>query len=123
MLGEIGRVNSIVVTPEEVNAAIRAEAARYPGREAQMIEFYRSYPAATDALRGPIFEDKVVDYVLDAATVAEEEVSVEELEKDPVEAKPVGVGADEPQVAETSAETPEAEVNPEPGPAESTATR
>ncbi len=81
LLGEIGRVNSIVVTPEEVNMAIRAEAARYPGREAQMIEFYRNYPAATDALRGPIFEDKVVDYVLDSATVTDAETSVEELEE------------------------------------------
>jgi trigger factor len=88
LLGEIGRVNNIIVTPEEVNAAIRREAARYPGQEAQMIEFYRSYPAATDALRGPIFEDKVVDYVLDSATVTDAEISVEELEKDPEETKP-----------------------------------
>jgi trigger factor len=96
LLGEIGRVNNIVVTPEEVNAAIRQEAARYPGREAQMIEFYRSYPAATDALRGPIFEEKVVDYVLDSATVTDAEISVEELEKDP-----------EPVKAEAPAGTPE----------------
>jgi trigger factor len=89
MLGEIGRVNTITVTPDEVNAAIRAEAARYPGRESQMIEFYRNYPQATDALRGPIFEDKVVDYVLDAATISETEISVEDLERDPVEAKAV----------------------------------
>ncbi len=85
LLGEIGRQNAIVVTPDEVSAAIRAEATRYPGQEAQMIEFYRNYPAATDALRGPIFEEKVVDYVLDAATVTDSEISVEELEKDPSE--------------------------------------
>jgi trigger factor len=97
LLGEIGRVNSIVVTPEEVNAAIRAEAARYRGQEAQMIEFYRNYPAATDALRGPIFEDKVIDYVLDAATVADVGISVEELERDPAEAKAAeGEAADAP---------------------------
>jgi trigger factor len=88
LLGEIGRVNNIVVTPDEVNAAIRAEAARYPGREAQMIEFYRNYPAAMDALRGPIFEDKVIDYVLDAAQVSDNEISVEELEKDPADTTP-----------------------------------
>jgi trigger factor len=93
LLGEIGRVNNIVVTPEEVNMAIRAEAARYPGREAQMIEFYRNYPAATDALRGPIFEDKVVDYVLDSATVTDADISVEELEKDPEEPTPVEASA------------------------------
>jgi trigger factor len=87
LLGEIGRVNTIMVTPEEVTMAIRAQAARYPGREAQMIEFYRNYPAATDALRGPIFEDKVVDYVLDAASVTDVEISIEDLERDPEEAK------------------------------------
>lgn len=112
LLGEIGRVNSIVVTAEEVNAAIRTEAARYPGREAQMIEFYRNYPAATDALRGPIFEDKVVDYVLDAATVAEVEISVEELERDPpdaallAEAGAAEAGAAEAPVADAPADTP-----------------
>jgi trigger factor len=87
MLGEIGRVNTIQVTQEEVTAAIRAEAARYRGSEAQMMEFYRNYPQAADALRGPIFEDKVVDYVLDSAQVTDAEISVEELEKDPEEAK------------------------------------
>jgi trigger factor len=85
LLGEIGRVNNITVLPEEINAAIRAEASRYPGREQQMIEFYRNYPQATESLRGPIFEDKVVDYVIDAATVTDAEISVEDLEKDPDE--------------------------------------
>jgi trigger factor len=104
LLGEIGRVNTIVVTPDEVNRAIRAEAARYPGREAQMIEFYRNYPAATDALRGPIFEDKVVDYVLDSATITEAEISVEELEKDPEEPKPVEASAGGTEAVEAAGE-------------------
>ena len=85
LLGEVGRVNGIVVTPQEVEAAIRTEAARYPGREAQMIEFYRNYPAATDSLRGPIFEDKVVDFVLESATVTDADISIEALEQDPPE--------------------------------------
>jgi trigger factor len=118
MLGEIGRVNNIVVTPEEVNAAIRAEASRYPGREAQMIEFYRSYPAATDALRGPIFEDKVVDYVLDSATVTDADISVEDLEKDPEETKQAEAPAGTPLAIEAAeGEQPAAAVDtgePEP---------
>ncbi len=105
MLGEIGRVNTIVVTPEEVTAAIRTEAARFPGREAQMIEFYRNYPAATDALRGPIFEDKVVDYVLDSAQVTDAEISVEALEQDPEEPKQVAGPAETPAEAEPAETT------------------
>ena len=85
LLGEVGRVNSIVVTEPEVEAAIRREATRYPGREAQMIEFYRNYPAATDSLRGPIFEDKVVDFVLESAQVTDADISPEALEKDVME--------------------------------------
>jgi trigger factor len=112
LLGEIGRVNTIVVTPEELTAAIRAEASRFRGREAQMIEFYRNYPAATDALRGPIFEDKVVDYVLDAAQVADVEISVEALEQDPEEASRTATPAESSGEAEsvgtTSIEAPEA---------------
>jgi trigger factor len=114
MLGEIGRVNNIVVTPDEVNAAIRAEAARYPGREAQMIEFYRNYPQATDALRGPIFEDKVVDYVLDGATISEAEISVEDLERDPVESKAVEQPA-EPLEGVSAEAAPETVNTPETG--------
>jgi len=118
MLGEIGRVNNITVTPEEVNMAIRAEAARYPGREAQMIEFYRSYPAATDALRGPIFEDKVVDYVLDAATVTEAEISVEALEVDPDEPKSAGALAVDRGPADDTASAEAAAPEPAAGPGE-----
>jgi trigger factor len=111
LLGEIGRVNTITVTPEEVNMAIRAEAARYPGREAQMIEFYRNYPAATDALRGPIFEDKVVDYVLDSATITDADISVEELETDPDEPKPVEASSEAGEPTSPAAEEPGGETS------------
>jgi trigger factor len=107
LLGEIGRVNNIVVTPEEINAAIRAEAARYQGREAQIIEFYRTYPAATESLRGPIFEDKVVDYVLDSAQVTEAEISVEELEREPEEVRPAPAIASEAAAPADEDATPE----------------
>jgi trigger factor len=109
LLGEIGRVNAIVVTPDEVTAAIRTEASRYPGQEAQMIEFYRNYPAATDALRGPIFEDKVVDYVLDSATVTDAEISVEALQQDPDEVRPAQAVAATDEAATDEATTGEAE--------------
>lgn len=79
LLAEIGRVNNLTVTPDELARAMRAEASRYPGQEAQMIEFFRKYPQATDSLRGPIFEDKVVDYILELATVTEQPATPEEL--------------------------------------------
>jgi trigger factor len=121
LLGEIGRVNTIVVTPEEVTAAIRAEAARFPGREAQMIEFYRNYPAATDALRGPIFEDKVIDYVLDAAQLTDTEISVEALERDPEEAKQLEAAPEAAGTVGAEAAEPTPAATPDAGEAETAA--
>jgi trigger factor len=65
---------------------MRAEAARYQGQEAQVMEFFRKNPQAADSLRGPIYEDKVVDYILDTATVETVTVTPEVLAADPEEA-------------------------------------
>ena len=53
-----------------------------PGREKEVWEFYRNNPNALAQLRAPIYEDKVVDFILELATVTEKKVSREELYKD-----------------------------------------
>jgi trigger factor len=55
----------------------------YPGQEMQMLEFYRKYPQLTNSVRGPMLEDKVVDFVLELAKVTDTIVSPEELVKEP----------------------------------------
>jgi len=88
LLSEIGRSNTISVGNDEMARAMRAEAARYPGREAQVMEFFRNNPAAADGLRGPIFEDKVVDFVLELAKVTEQVVAPEDLAREPGSPEP-----------------------------------
>jgi trigger factor len=83
LLSEIGRVNGITVAADELTRAMRAEAGRYPGQEAQVMEFFRKNPQAAEGLRGPIFEEKVVDYVLELARVTETMVTPEELAREP----------------------------------------
>lgn len=83
LLSEIGRANSIQVQPDELTRAMRAEAARYPGQEAQVMEFFRKNPQATDGLRGPLYEDKVIDFILELAKVEDRQVTPEELSADP----------------------------------------
>ena len=58
-----------------------AEAQKYPGQEQQVIEFYKNNPQALQALQGPVYEDKVVDYIVELAKVEEKTVSVEDLLK------------------------------------------
>ena len=67
LLSEIGRANGVQVGQDEMLRAMRTEASRYQGQEAQVMEFFRKNPQAADGLRGPIFEDKVVDFILDLA--------------------------------------------------------
>jgi trigger factor len=87
LLSEIGRANGITVAPDEMARAMREQASRYPGMEAQMMEMFRTNERFAEALHGPLFEDKVVDYILELANVTEKPVDPEELGKDPDEAE------------------------------------
>jgi trigger factor len=79
LLAEVGRRNNITVTPDEVNQAITREARRHPGYERQVLDFYRQNPGAIDTLRAPIFEDKVIDFIVELAKVGERKITPEEL--------------------------------------------
>ncbi len=83
LLAEIGRANSITVTADEMTRAMRTEAARYQGQEQMVLDFFKKNPQAAENLRGPIFEEKVVDFVLELAKVTETVVTAEELAKEP----------------------------------------
>jgi len=87
LLSEVGRRANIQVSQDEVNRAVVAEAQRYPGQEREVFEFFRKNPRAVENLRAPLFEDKVVDHILEHAKVNERTVPVEELVRDPDEAK------------------------------------
>jgi trigger factor len=81
LLADVGRSNSIDVTPEEVNQAVMREAMRYPGQERQVLEFYSKNAELKERLRAPIFEEKTVDFILELAKVSEKSVTPEELLK------------------------------------------
>ena len=81
LLADIGRSNSIDVTPEELNQAVMREAMRYQGQERQVLEFFSKNAEAKEQLRAPIFEEKTVDFILELAKVSEKSVTPEELLK------------------------------------------
>lgn len=84
LLAEIARVNNITVSELELDRALYQRAMQYPGQETQMLEFFRKYPQLTNSVRGPLLEDKVVDFVLELTKVLDTVVSSEELMKEPV---------------------------------------
>ena len=83
LLSEIGRANGIQVGSDEMTRAMRTEAQRYPGQEQQVMEFFRKNPQAAESLRGPIYEEKVVDFILELARVEDRSVTPEELAAEP----------------------------------------
>lgn len=83
LLSEIGRTNGIQVSADEMTRAMRTEAGRYPGQESQVMEFFRKNPQAAEGLRGPIYEEKVVDFILELAKVEDRMVPPAELSAEP----------------------------------------
>jgi trigger factor len=118
LLSEIGRANGITVAQDELTRAMRAEASRYPGQEQQVIEFFRKNPQATESLRGPIFEEKVVDFVLELAKVTDSTVSPEELAREPDAPASLAPASPAPASPAAASATPTEAAAAEPAPAE-----
>ena len=78
-LAELGEEKEIKVTDQEVSQAIMERARQFPGQERQVFEYFQKNPQAVAQVRAPIFEEKVVDFILELATVNEKTVSKEEL--------------------------------------------
>jgi trigger factor len=85
ILSSVGQANEIKVESQELNAALIDQARRYPGQEHQVIEYFKANPQAIEQLRAPIYEDKVVDFILQVAKVTDQTVTPEELLRDPDE--------------------------------------
>jgi trigger factor len=81
VIGEIGDKQKIQVSQDELKRALIEQARRYPGQERFVYEYYEKNPSALVELRAPIFEDKVVDHILEQAKPVEKKVAVEELLK------------------------------------------
>lgn len=79
LLSVVGERNNIQLSQEEVTHAILEEARRHPGEERKVLEYFQQNPEATADLRAPIFENKVVDFMLEMATVSERKTTQEEL--------------------------------------------
>jgi trigger factor len=82
LLAEIGDKNAIKVTDEELSRAVVERARQVPGREQEVWDYYRKNPQAMAGIRAPIYEEKVVDFLLELAKVTDKSVSKEELFKE-----------------------------------------
>lgn len=82
LLSEVGRQNSLEVSDEEVSQALLREVQQHPGREREVYEFYQKTPEAMAQLRAPLYEDKVIDFIVELAKVEEREVTPDQLREE-----------------------------------------
>ncbi|MDY4842409.1 MAG: trigger factor [Alphaproteobacteria bacterium] len=108
LLSEVGKEAKINIAPEDINNAIMAEARKYPGQEKAVFDYYLKNKEAVEALKAPVFEEKIVNYIISQTKVNEKIVSVEELYKFDEEAKPAK------KSAKKSAEKAEAKAKEKP---------
>jgi trigger factor len=80
VLGTMGEKEGITVTDQEMQQALIARARQFRGQEKQVFEFYRKNPSRLIELRGPIFEQKVVDHIVAKAKITDKTVTREELQ-------------------------------------------
>ena len=83
LLSEIGRVNNITVPHDELNQAVMEQARRHPGKEQEVFDYFKSAPEAISGLHAPIFEDKVIDFIVEMSGISVAEVTLEELYRNP----------------------------------------
>jgi trigger factor len=88
VLAEIGDRNSIKVNDDEVSRAVMERARQYPGREREVWDYYQKNYSALASVRAPIFEEKVVDFIVELADVVETKVSKDELFREDEDALP-----------------------------------
>ena len=83
VLAEVGNNEKIEVTQEELNQGLMQRVQQFPGQEQQVFEYFQKNPEAMAQIRAPIFEEKVIDFIAELATVTEKSVTLEELMVEP----------------------------------------
>ena len=87
VLAEIGSANEIEVTQEEINQGLMERVRQFPGQEQEVFNYFRNNPESMAQIRAPLFENKVIDFVIGQADVTDITVSIEELMAPPEEAE------------------------------------
>ena len=104
MLTEIGQSNNIQVSEEDIKRTVIEQSSRFPGQEQEVIQYYQNNPDAMQQLAGPMFEELVMDYILEMAKVTDVEITAEELYAEPAE-KDIGKGTKKSKSAPKKAST------------------
>ena len=81
ILNEIGQVNKIQVSQEEMQQALYQYAGNFPGQEQEVVEHFKKNPDAAMQIQAPLYENKVVDFVLSKVKLKNNELDLDSFIK------------------------------------------
>jgi len=81
LLSEIGRANNVEISQEDLNRQLMAEARRHPGQEKEVMDYFRNTPEAMEQLSAPVYEEKVVDFIIEQAKITDKTATMDDLIK------------------------------------------
>lgn len=81
VLASIGEKAEVEVSEDEMQRAVFQQVQQYPGQEQEVLNYFREHPDAVAGLRAPIYEDKVIDFIVEKAKVTDKTVPADELVK------------------------------------------
>jgi trigger factor len=81
VLSQLGNENKLTVSDQDLQRSVITEAQKYPGQEKQVFDYYSKNPQALESLRAPLFEEKVIDYIIELSKIEEKDVTSEDLVK------------------------------------------
>ena len=79
LIAEIGKQNNIQLEDNDINKALQIEMQKYPGQEKEILDYYQKNQDAIRQLTAPVFEDKVIDFILEKVDLKDVKVSREDL--------------------------------------------
>ena len=81
LMQHIASINKITVTEKELTEGMINYASQYPGQEKQIIDYFKKNPASIETIRGPIFEQKIVDSIISKVKLKNEKIDIKKFEK------------------------------------------
>ncbi len=81
ILNEFGEQNQIKVSEQEIQAEVQKQIRMMPGQEKMVMDFYQKNPSAVASLRGTVYEEKIINLIMDKAKANKKQISKEEAEK------------------------------------------
>ena len=81
LLQHIANKENITVSEKDLTDGMLHYASQYPGQEKEIFEYFKKNPSSVESVRGPIFEQKILDHILSKVKLVDEKIDFKKFEK------------------------------------------